>query len=261
MAWQSWWDAAWQPTPRWLSALGADREAQSFDWPTAAQQSWRQSPSAAADATVPLNNDAPLQDHRTPSPRPTARLKTLLLSHPGPSCHVAASVPRSAPKPRTRDWTLRLAPHLSMQTGGARPLLCAHHALRVLLASHSLPHWKCNMTTRCRSTSFPQPPRPRPSPHASHKRRMPVPPKREHQMCLSLTAYRSKMPVPSKRENTPPSIMLVAPFPKPAPIVLRMSRLCGAQAQLAGHPRRLCQRSHASPASLLCAPVEPRTSA
>ena len=60
--WCSWWDAAWQPTPRWLSALGADHEAQSFDWPTAAQQSWYQSPSAAANATEPMNTDAPLQD-------------------------------------------------------------------------------------------------------------------------------------------------------------------------------------------------------
>ena len=60
--WQSWWFAAWQSTPRWPSALGADREAQSFDWPTAAQQSWSQSLSAAADATVPMNTGAPSQD-------------------------------------------------------------------------------------------------------------------------------------------------------------------------------------------------------
>ena len=52
--------------PRWLSARGADREAQSFDWPTAAQQSCSQSPSPAADATVPKNTDAPSQDpHRS----------------------------------------------------------------------------------------------------------------------------------------------------------------------------------------------------
>ena len=46
----SWWHAAWQ-APRWLSALGTDREAQSFDWPT-----------AAADATVSMNTDAPSLD-------------------------------------------------------------------------------------------------------------------------------------------------------------------------------------------------------
>ena len=37
--WHAWWSADWQSTPRWLPALGADREAQSLDWPTAAQQS------------------------------------------------------------------------------------------------------------------------------------------------------------------------------------------------------------------------------
>ena len=51
---------------RWLSARGADREAQSFDWPTTAQQSCSQSPSPAADAIVPMNTDAPSQDpHRS----------------------------------------------------------------------------------------------------------------------------------------------------------------------------------------------------
>ena len=130
--WHSWWDAAWQPTPRWRSAL-RDREAQSFDWPAAAQQSWCQSPSSA-DATVPMNADAPLQDTHTalsrmPLHRPTAQLKTLPPSYPGPSCHVAASVARNAPGPQTRVGTLMtltlvfLAPHLSMLTGGTRSLL------------------------------------------------------------------------------------------------------------------------------------------
>ena len=59
--WHSWRDTAWQPTSRWLSALGADSETQSSDWSTAAQPSWSQSPSAAADATVPKNTDAPSQ--------------------------------------------------------------------------------------------------------------------------------------------------------------------------------------------------------
>ena len=68
-----------------------------------------------------------------PLPRPTARLNTPPLSHPGPSCHAAASVPRSAPGPWTRDWTLRtltlvhsLAPRLpSADQWGTLPLLCS----------------------------------------------------------------------------------------------------------------------------------------
>ena len=49
-------------TPRWLSPLGADRQTQPFHWPTAARQSWSQSPSAAADSTAPMNVGAQLQD-------------------------------------------------------------------------------------------------------------------------------------------------------------------------------------------------------
>ena len=95
---------------------------------------------------------------RMPSLRPTARLKMPRPSYPGPCCHVAASAPRNAPGPRTRVWILMtltlllsLTSHLSMQTGGARPLFCAPHALRLLLASRPLPHWKC-CTTRLRTS-------------------------------------------------------------------------------------------------------------
>ena len=72
----------------------------------------------------------------------TAQLKTpRSKAYLGPSCHDAASIPRSVPAPRTRDWTLLtltlvhfLVLHLSMLT---RLLLCAHHVLRV---NPSLPH-------------------------------------------------------------------------------------------------------------------------
>ena len=56
--WSAWWDDAWRPTPRWLTALGAARHAQSFEWPTAARQSWYRSPAE----TVPINAAAPPQD-------------------------------------------------------------------------------------------------------------------------------------------------------------------------------------------------------
>ena len=32
--WQTWWSSSWQTTPLRLSALGADRNAQSFNWPS-----------------------------------------------------------------------------------------------------------------------------------------------------------------------------------------------------------------------------------
>ena len=35
-----WWDDAWRPTPRWLSALDVDQQAQLVDWPVAARESW-----------------------------------------------------------------------------------------------------------------------------------------------------------------------------------------------------------------------------
>ena len=52
----------WQSTPRWLPALGADRDAQSLDWPTGAQHSRSQSSPAAADAAGPMHCDAQPQD-------------------------------------------------------------------------------------------------------------------------------------------------------------------------------------------------------
>ena len=122
--------------------------------------------------------------HKTPRLslfRPTAQLKTLPPSCPGPSCHAAAPVPRSAPRPlMTLTLVLSLAPHLSMLAGGRRFPFCVPHALRVLLAFRPLQVWKCSSTTRCRSTSFPL----EPSRHARHKRRMPVPPQRENIMPL-----------------------------------------------------------------------------
>ena len=122
---------------------------------------------------------------RIPSHRLTVRLKTPRPSpcrptlqqtpppkHPGRSFHDAASIPRSAPEPRTRDWTLltltlvlSLSPCtcLSMLTGGTRSLFCAHHVLRVLPASRTHPLWKCAVTARYRSISS----LPKPSPRKS----------------------------------------------------------------------------------------------
>ena len=60
--WSAWWHDAWRPTPRWRSALGADRHAQSFDWPSAARQSWYQSSAESVIQTVPSNATAPSLD-------------------------------------------------------------------------------------------------------------------------------------------------------------------------------------------------------
>ena len=138
---------------------------------------------------------------------------------------------------------LPLASHLSMQTTGPRSLFCGPPGLLLSLALEVLQDYRTPFDF---VPSFRQ----YRAPYASHKRRMPVPHKRENKMRFRFTAYRSKMPVPperdnitllhqstqrcrmpvpSKRENTPPSTMLVElvanTFPKPAPIVLPMSRL------------------------------------
>ena len=94
-----------------------------------------------------------------------------------------------------------------------------------------------------------------PSSNPRHKRRMPIPPKRENPMRLCYTVYRCQTPVPAKRENMhlsthrcrmpippkrehkPPSTMLIAqranPFPSWRHCATHVAS-CRAQAQPAG---------------------------
>ena len=55
------------------------------------------------------------------------------------------------------------------------------------------------MTTGCRSTSFPVPPRP--SPYASHRHTTPVPPMRERPTCHFHPPPESSVSIPSMREH------------------------------------------------------------
>ena len=291
--WHPWWDAAWQPTPRWLSAHDADREAQFFDWPTAAQQCWSQSPSAAGDATVPMNTDAPSQD-------------------PHSSLQDAFTQTRSS----AQDASTQFRP-VNAERWDALPD-SAPHALRVLLRC------KCNMTG-CRSTWFLLAPR-RLSPYAYHRHTTPgLPPLlRQHQHVL-LPAGRlwCNKPAPPMQERLlyhipmvlsyrmsvrpmqePSHVPLLSsaceqlvstvhagtlaallpsghqqqyastshageqaqvrnadrtghePFSKPAAIVLPMSSLAQPQPRWTSSACRLAQRSHAQPVPALRAPVE-----
>ena len=55
-------DYPWRPLPFFFSALDVDHQAQSFDSPTAARQSWRQRLVETATQTVPINVAPPLRD-------------------------------------------------------------------------------------------------------------------------------------------------------------------------------------------------------
>ena len=173
--WHSWWDAAWQPTPRWRSAL-RDREAQSFDWPAAAQQSWCQSPSSScgrdcaherrcpnAGHTHSSVEDAFTQTHSSAQDAATQLSWTVL-----PRRRICSEKRSRTPDPR-RDIDdsyagLSRPTPVDADRWDALPP-CAHHVLRVLLASRPHPLGMCAMTTRCRSISSPS----KPSRHARHR--------------------------------------------------------------------------------------------
>ena len=194
--WQTWCSAAWQSTRRWLSALGADRDAQSFDWPTAAQHSWSQSAPAAADAAGPMHCDAPQQDtHRSAKDVSTKTSWTM------PRGRVRFK--RSTPAGPHLDTIDQTGHPLSAHALSPLTLLaCLHRPCRYasLAVRHALPRtaWPPSpslfdhLLLTCRTASFLRPPR------------------------LYLhTSHRRRMPVPSRRENQPPSTMLVAQVANP----------------------------------------------
>ena len=196
-------------TPRWLSALGADREAQSFDWPTAAQQSWSQSPSAAADATVPMNTNAPLQDRQL-SPRcfhsdpqlGSRRLHSVILDHP------------ATPPHPFREALQDLDPRLDTEDSHAGPPLSPLAALPLLCSSRFAgpPGLPLPPALEVQTSSLPPP---EPSRYVSHRQTTPVPPMREHQLCHILPVRMWNMPAPLMRErlhSAPNSSLPVPPM-------------------------------------------------
>ena len=179
----AWWDDAWRPTPRWLSALGADH-AQSLDWPTAAQQSSYKSPAETVIHTAPSNAIAPSQDTRCSGQDAFTQTHSLTQAvsaqsaqpslhffqhastrsvHPSTFTHDASTqlswsiLPRRRICSKKRSRALDSRPHAdgspaAIHTGSPpvqleRGLLCCVPlVLRVLLNIYHLLVWMYNMT-------------------------------------------------------------------------------------------------------------------
>ena len=94
-------DDAWRPTPRWLSAPDVDQQAQSFDWPTAARQSWHQPLVETATQTVPIDTAPQLRNPHNSGH--DAHTLTLSLFNPSRALHLDASTQAVLPSSSTQN--------------------------------------------------------------------------------------------------------------------------------------------------------------
>ena len=188
------WDDAWRPTRRWLSALGAERHVQSFDWPTPAQQSWYRPPAETAIHTAPSSAIAPSHDthcsgqdaytdsqlaqprHNLCQNASTQSGHTSTFTHDA-STQLSWSVLSrrrvcSKKRPRAADHRPNAegspagatqAHHMSIWNGGTCLLCCVPLVLPVRLNIHHLLVWMCNITSY-HLTSSPRKPSPWRSP-------------------------------------------------------------------------------------------------
>ena len=235
--WQTWRSTAGQTTPRWPSALGADREAQSYDWPSAAQ------PQAAGRCRLLQIQLAPCIAMLSLMTL-TDPLRTPALRQPAPC--LAAVFVASVPLQQVLTWTVptHREPCTSTSTdpSGTSPLqrttLCPGSPCipppppLTVPPVHQVPHGFVPLSL----PPFPPPPRLRLYPH-----------------------HRCRMPVPPERENKPPSTMPIAQRANPFESRRPLCFLC--HVLVSPSPAGLYQRPHALPVRPLCAPVEPRPSA
>ena len=237
-------DYAWRLALAGFSALDVAHQAQSFDLPTAARQSWHQPLEETATQTVPINVAPPLRDthssgHDAHTQTHTLSLdasllslfrrvplpKMLPLSFPVQCFLAAASAPRGAPERRTL-VIARMAPHLFLREQRSVPsLMCssrftdllghpptpglAEHSQR--LPSHLIPS-KAHAPTSDAQCQW--------SPGREHRVRpiilplsclMPVLPRRDNICFLPPAAGDQGLPVPYRREHNPSSATLLAP--------------------------------------------------